>query len=75
MNLSNKNIREQRTARTARLKSKADTTTRQVQQFNQKYFEIPLPPHHHTHPHLGHQSAQTNPTKNSLENLNPREFD
>lgn len=38
MDRSNKNIREQRSVRTARLKSKVDTTTKQVQQFNQTYF-------------------------------------
>jgi hypothetical protein len=37
----NKNIKDQRLARTARLRSKLQTTNQHSQEFNQFYFKIP----------------------------------
>ena len=75
MNSSNKNIREQRTARTIKLKSKLDATTQQIQQLNHKYFEIPLPQHYHTdHQPVRptHHHSQSQVEKTGYKEVDPR---
>ena len=41
--IAKKNIREQRSARAARLKAKQDNNQQQMQPLQHHYFEMPLP--------------------------------
>lgn len=74
--LANKNIKEQRTARTARLRSKIEAISQQSQHFNQLYFQFPEPP---TTPNssklnttsfkLSHDKSNTTETQDSRRNI------
>ena len=76
MNSSNKNIRHQRSSRAARLKSKIDGTSKQVQQFSQTYFEIPLPEHHSSQSQFNCPTGPSNPSlKHTVKTFMHQEVD
>lgn len=71
----NKNIREQRNARTARLKSRIEASNQQIQHLNHHYFQIPLPEHQNAHPYFTNQNRPTNQSHVSYHTIGSPELD
>lgn len=75
MKSSNKNIRDHRTARTTRLKSRIEASNQLIQQLNPQEFQIPLPEFHNTQPHSHKHFPQPNPFSPSLTGLTANDLD
>lgn len=75
MKSSNKNIREQRTVRTARLKSRLEGANHLVKHLNPQYFQIPLPEFQNTQPHSSKNCANPEACYSSLVGLESSELD
>jgi hypothetical protein len=71
---ANKNIREQRTIRTARLRSRIEASNQQIQHLNHHYFQIPLPEHHNTHAYFSNQPNITHLSNVSYHSIDPPEL-
>lgn len=75
MKSSNKNIREQRTVRTTRLKSRIEASNHLIQQLNPQEFQIPLPEFHNTQPHSHQQFSNSSLFNPSFLALAPNDLD
>lgn len=71
----NKNIREQRNVRTARLKSRVEASNQQIQHLNHHYFQIPLPEHYNNRPCIINPKTLINTSNVSYQSLEPPELD